>query len=626
MKSFVFSAKAALLMLVCFGMSGLASAEDYLNGQLIVTPLPQPTTRTSSRYGTEGTTHGYVEYRFHINNKSSQQRRVTFSFGGGRSGYGGGVALSNASTTVVVEPKSETTATILQPPVGFSYFSSALEIRIDNGQTMTMSYASTQHVSQRHYSSSSSVCNILVSNKITANQRELLTRGTLEEDNSAETPEASGGMGMGMMVVPGRSPVETHNIWQSEIPTDQWSDQWLGYTRFDCVVLNNDDMQVLKSDAFRALQRYVEMGGMLVVLDARSSPLPNWPKHWVDAAESLPAGMTRYRALQGNAYVMPSGNSEESGIKRLREVITSVAVRFDGIMRYADNTAESFEHNVPLDISYVIPVRSLVVLVVFFALLIGPVNMVTLGFFKRRVWLIWTIPLTSVVASCLVLGLVVFSEGIKRVTSVKSVTILDQRRREAMTSGIVGYYRTFAPPGGLTFSNTTEVTPVIGNMDGLSLGLQTSGSQHLTQNWIRPRIPAFFLVRKAEASSVRLTFDWRAEPPTVTNGLGVKITDLKVVSPDGKTYTVDLLEAGQKVNLKPTSDPTVNTEHTLFEVNATFDTRLNRNSLPAPGRGTYTANIEGVTPFLEPGIDNMKSFTQANTIFGIFSGEGMPEQ
>jgi len=203
-----------------------------------------------------------------------------------------------------------------------------------------------------------------------------------------------------------------------------------------------------------------------------------------------------------------------------------------------------------------------------------------------------------------------------------------------MTSGIVGYYRTFSPPGGLTFSNSTEVTPVIGNMDGLSLGLQTFSQQRLTQNWIRPRIPAFFLLRKAAPSNVRLTFDWHNNEPTVTNGLGVKIKDLNVVAPDGKFYTVDVLEPGQKTDLKLEPGRTVSDEHTssrysdpiTLQASSSFDTQLNRASLPPLGRCTYSATIDGVTPFLEPGIDNMKHHTQLNTIFGIFTNDGMPEQ
>jgi len=40
------------------------------------------------------------------------------------------------------------------------------------------------------------------------------------------------------------------------------------------------------------------------------------------------------------------------------------------------------------------------------------------------------------------------------------------------------------------------------------------------------------------------------------------------------------------------------------------------------GRQTYKVTVDNApNPFLEPGIENMKSFTQKNTIFGIFGKE-----
>ena len=625
MKTRFFSGLISLalpMMLAIFAVSSSVIADDFLNGQLTVNPIPTPTMRVSSMSSREGTTHGYMEYRFSINNRSDQPHQVTLYFNspGTSSGYGE-TYLGNASTTVIVEPKSEATATILQPPVAFVYYSASLRIRIDNRREQHLNFTASNHGFQRrgHYGSSGMVCNILVSNKITANQRELLERGTLEPDK-AETEQENtgmGGMGMG-----GPRATATHAVWQSEVPIEQWSDQWLSYTRFDCVVVNSDDMQGMKPEAFRAVRRYVEMGGMFVVLDARS---PQLPKHWTEADERFAAGITRYRAVMGDAYVMPSGGNETAGIKSLRDAMLNVARRYESIMRSTENNAETLERIVPMGLAYGVPVRSLVVLVIFFALLIGPVNMLVLGFWKRRVWLIWTIPLTSVVASFTVLGLVVFSEGIKTVTSVKSVTILDQRRGEAMTSGIAGFYRTFSPPGGIVYSNSTEVTPIIGNMEGFSLGLQTKGSQHLTQNWIRPRIPSFFYLRKVAPSNVRLVFDWNGEP-TVTNGLGVKISNLSVISPDGDRYSIAMLDLDQKAVLKRDFEQESDEEHVLFQASSSFESLTDRASLPPLVRGTYLATIEGVSPFLESGIENMKSNTQVNTIFGIFSSDGSPEQ
>ena len=626
MKTRFFSGLISLALpmtLMIFAVSSSVLADDFLNGQLTVNPIPTPTMRMSATSSREGTTHGYMEYRFSINNRSDQPHQVALYFSSPSSSSGHGeTSLSNTSTTVIVEPKSEATATILQPPVAFVYYSASLRIRIDNGREQNLNFAASNHGFQRRggYGSGSMMCNILVSNKITANQRELLERGTLEPDKP-ETEQESTGMGMGMGGRPRTIP--THAVWQSEVPIEQWSDQWLSYTRFDCVVVNSDDMQGMKPEAFRAVRRYVEMGGMFVVLDARS---PQLPKHWTEADERFAAGITRYRAGQGDAYVMPSGGNETAGIKSLRDAMLNVARRYEGIMHSTLNNAETLERIVPMGLEYGVPVRSLVVLVIFFALLIGPVNMLVLGFWKRRVWLIWTIPLTSVVASFTVLGLVVFSEGIKTVTSVKSVTILDQRRGEAMTSGIAGFYRTFSPPGGIVYSNSTEVTPVIGNMEGLSLGLQTAGSQHLTQNWIRPRIPSFFYLRKVAPSNVRLAFDWNGEP-TVTNGLGVKISKLSVISPEGKRYSIDVLEPGQKVALKLEVEQASGEEYALFQATSSFESQVDRSSLPPLlARGSYIATIEGVSPFLEPGIEKMKSRTQVNTIYGIFSGDGSPEQ
>ena len=613
-------AAMAFMATLLLAVPGEVSADDFLNGQLAINPLPTPTMRMSSTSSREGTTHGYMEYRFSVSNRSDRPHRVVFSFTSPGSSHYSEAMISNATTTVLVEPKSEATATILQPPVGFSYYTPALRVRIDNGQEQHLNFAATMHGFQRvhhFYGGSSTGCHILVSNKITANQRELLERGTLEPEK--EEQENTSHSGMGYMPPSHSSP--THTVWQSEVPIDQWSDQWLGYTRFDCVVVNNEDMQAMKPEAFRAVRRYVEMGGMFVVLDSRS---PQLPKHWVEVDERLAAGITRYRAVMGQAYTMPSAANEEAGIKLLRDRMLEVAQRFEGIMRSTENDVNTFERIVPMGISYGVPVKSLVVLVIFFALIIGPVNMMVLSFWKRRVWLIWTIPLTSIVASFIVLGLVVFSEGLKKVTSARSVTILDQRRGEAMTSGIVGFYRTFSPPGGVVYSNSTEVTPVVGNMGGISLGLQTAGSQHLTQNWVRPRIPGFFYLRKVAPSNVRLAFDWDGEP-TVTNGLGVKISDLSVVSPAGDRYSVKALEPGKKVNLTLESKNVTAEEHAAFNPTSSFESQTGRGALPPLVRGSYIANIEGVSPFLEPGIENMNSHTQVNAIYGVFSGDGSPE-
>ncbi|MCL2348532.1 MAG: hypothetical protein FWC50_09775 [Planctomycetaceae bacterium] len=637
----------AMLLFLSVALQSPAVADSFLNGLLDVNPIPQPTFRSSSGggYSRDGTTHGYVEYRFRIHNRTDRPRRVTLSFSEEHNNWR--TSIVNASTTVTVEPNSQALATILQPPVPFTY-SPRLKVDID-GRREEMNFSATAHGYETRYGYMSGLmmtrgaglAQVLISNRITANQRELIERGTLKpegEENGEKTGtgpvihEYGGGR---RTMTGGTMPAEpTHIVWQSETPTSQWSDQWLGYTRFDCVVVNDSDMTEMKPEVFRALRRYVEMGGMLVVLNAK-----NWktPEQWISSGQNN--GTTEYRALSGSVFLVAdgtwTGTDDESAVGELRNRMTKVSAMWAGTMAMTGKTPQSFESSLPLGVSYQIPVRSLVVLVIFFTLLIGPVNLFVLGMLKRRVWLIWTIPLTSILASFTVLGVVVFSEGIKRPTSSKTVTILDQTRGEAYTSGIVGYYRTFSPPNGLLFSASTEVTPVLGETNGLALGLQTQGDQYLTQNWIRARIPAYFLLRKAASANQRISFEW-GDKPTAMNGLGVRLKDLTVCNSDGKLYHAASLAPGEKVELKAIPGGQVAGEHGFgeqednasdapkvkFEAQA-FGSLLDWVSLPNPlPRQTYRVTVDNApNPFLEPGIENMKSFTQKNTIFGIFGKE-----
>ena len=620
----------AMLLFLSVVRQSSAVADTFLNG-LDVNPVPQPTFRSSSRSSRDGTTHGYVEYRFLINNRTDRSRRVTLSFSEERNHWR--TSIVGASTTVTVEPNSRASATILQPPVPFPY-SPRLKVDID-GRREEMNFQATRHgyASSGYYrgyiyrgTAGSVPSQVLISNRITANQRELIERGTLKPEGE-EKEGKKGGAETGMRpaalsrrgMMPG-STEPTHILWQSETPTSQWSDQWLAYTRFDSVVVNDSDMLEMKPEVFRAVRRYVEMGGMLVVLNAKS-----WkaPEQWISSGQNN--GITEYHAVLGSVFLVADGANEESAIGELRDQMLKVAALWADTMRKTTDSPQSFENNLPLGVSYQIPVRYLVVLVIFFAILIGPVNLFVLGMLKRRVWLIWTIPLTSVLASFIVLSVVVFSEGIKRPTSSKTVTILDQTRGEAYTSGIVGYYRTFSPPNGLQFSVNTEVTPVLGETNSLDLRLQTQGDQYLTQNWIRARIPAYFLLRKVDSANQRISFEW-SDKPTAMNGLGVKLKDLTVCNADGKLYRAASLAPGEKVELKIISDQQADdspdAKKVKFEAQA-FGSLLDWVSLPAPlPRQTYKATVDNApNPFLEPGIENMKSFTQKNTIFGIFGKE-----
>ena len=55
--------------------------------------------------------------------------------------------------------------------------------------------------------------------------------------------------------------------------------------------------------------------------------------------------------------------------------------------------------------------RGLLLVVLLFAVLIGPANLFILSRKRRQIWLFWTVPLLSLLASVSVFGYAAFAEG-----------------------------------------------------------------------------------------------------------------------------------------------------------------------------------------------------------------------
>src|SRR5439155_282988 len=101
-------------------------------------------------------------------------------------------------------------------------------------------------------------------------------------------------------------------------------------------------------------------------------------------------------------------------------------------------------------------------LMILFSLGIGPVNLWLLAHYKRKLWLLWTVPLISLCTCVAVFGYMVLAEGWQGHARIESVTILDQTEPEprANTLGRCGLYSPITPGDGLRFSLATEITPL----------------------------------------------------------------------------------------------------------------------------------------------------------------------
>lgn len=596
--------------------------------------------------------HGYVEYRFQISNEDEDKaHRVDITIPNAKNSSSHDSELVAASSAIELAPKSSAVLTILQPPLPIPTLNRA-QVTIDGRvQRNTLQFGPMYNHCRVSFMGHGGprAAHFMFTNRIPADMRDFLEKGSTS-GTTVPVPSSSGSqpvdpsMSFGMSGSYSGGP-DTIVMWRSDVECNSWGTNWLAYTRFDGIAITDNEIMSLSNDIFAGIRRYVEAGGILVVVGKSWTP----PKEWEDANEFN--NSSRYRAMLGSAFVIPADTKSASdAIGAIRARVFDNGDRFQAAMSVQNQynnygmygSGQNYNNNgilagggnlisdVPVVSAFEVPIKRIMVLILLFAVLIGPVNIYVLSILKKRIWLLWTVPLTSVVASMLVLGINFFQEGFVRHYSSASTTVLDQRRGEAVTFGYVGFYSTLTPSGGITFENTTEATHCFDRGDGNRRFeiVNVGGSQNFTRGWINARLPSYYAVRKVQPRLERLEFQW-GNDPNVLNGIGVRIDKLLVCSPSGEYYELSgSLPAGEKGKLvKCSSQARTITPGKMTEELAQRDYNVVANwgknmysSSTELAPGSYRAIVAANTPnpFLEPGIENMKPFNNRATIYGFF--------
>lgn len=595
--------------------------------------------------GGNATKHGYIEFRFRVRNTSaSATRRVSLQLAPSSTHLQYG--LRSGSGYVEVPPGQTAHLRILHPPLPHTGGMLQGTITIDGRTQRDKLHINDNgsHCTPSHFTGPStgrgiSEAHIMVSIKTPTVFRDLFSQG-LPPDPSRPESMGTGTPGTGAMSLsPTLAGALEIGIWRSESDVDQWSEQWLAFSRFDAVLLTDSELKSMPQPMWTALRRYVECGGTLCVIGNTWSV----PKEWVSMSTAGNYG--QYGAVFGNVYIFDedSENSKEA-IHRIRGDIISRAGTWSAAMEcenphyyYGGSTPgffgnpDSLSKILPVSHSTGVPVRAISILIIVFAVLIGPVNIYVLSIRNRRIWLLWTVPAISIVASVLVLGTNFLQEGFVRNGSSSTITVLDQRRGESISFGVIGFYSTLTPRSGVEFASSTEATLVGGrNSRKFDLFDYPGGEQIFTGGWIQPRVPGYFGIRKAESRKERMVFQWEETEPSVVNQIGVDIRSLTVCSPDGTFYKVSNLKAGEKMKLVPsnqsyegqsreTEQERIMQKFRSFNgwgnIAGNFETEASQVLFP----GSYLAVLENQwNPFLEPGIEGNHLFENKAVVLGYF--------
>ncbi len=618
-----------VLPLFLLGLSlNLLRAETY--GPISVQDIPLAENRSDE------TVHGYVEYRFRVTNRDSKPHHVALQIL--ENDHGSSANLTRSTNEVDVPPGTGVTLSLLQPPVNMSS-SGRVQVRIDGRlQKDPTTFANVANHILPYSRRSNETANVFVSQLVPADMRDLIRTG-VSSTTSSSGPSSALPATPPFSHSPSSSSPEV-NCWLANAPVGEWSENWLAYSRFDGVVLTSGEWKDLKdqfSSISAALRKYVEVGGVLCIVGKDWTP----PKEWVLSGDP----QKRFAQFGTVSVIEGTTDKAKPEIDPLRDLLfeqvkpwenalnlSSRGGRFShglmagaGSMGGGDTTLKAL----PVIESYGVPVKLIMILIVVFAVLIGPVNIYVLSLINRRIWLLWTGPVTSLIASILVLGVNFVQEGFLKQSSSKTTTILDQRTGEATTIGYLGFYSTLTPRGGIVFDADTEATACFnrgyGESRSVDLEIVGGGNQHFSRGWINARVPAYFAIRKAQSHrKERIVFDWTASPPTATNGLGVDVKSLIVRSPKGETYRVEGLKTGLKTPLAAAlstgepPDPGAELQTLLRQTIQNGPTSPSFNPAKILTNGSYLMEIDAWNPFVEHGIERMNPYQNATTVYGIF--------
>jgi hypothetical protein len=420
----------------------------------------------------------------------------------------------------------------------------------------------------------------------------------------------------------GRPAMDVVGSLRAETAVTDWSETWLAYTPFDAVVLGEADIASMSPGVLNAIGSYLQAGGNIVLFGTSDLPAAWHP--W--DSRQLNGGI-QYRIGFGSCFLFNSENPaslDRRTIQTLRMAVRESALYWQSLPH--DN--EAGEAVLPVHGNAKAPVRSMVLIMLGFVVTIGPLNLMLLSRFKRRLWMLWTIPAISFATTMLVFFYSLLREGITPDTRICGLTMLDQSSHHAATFGGESFYCPLTPAGGLKFDYETEATPLVAvdnYRSGASHDVDWSQSQHFARGWVSSRVPAYFHLRKSNTSRERVEVSNENGSLQIVNGLGAPIRSLWLADANMNFYEANNVPAGQKTALIPAkqsqslekSGPTGLKRDLGFGAEGADKLGSGAQKYLMPN--TYIAVLDG-NPFIENALSshpNPKHTRSVSVVFGI---------
>jgi|GEM_PF-6603468 len=418
---------------------------------------------------------------------------------------------------------------------------------------------------------------------------------------------------------------------RSALNSKAWPTSWLAHSQFEMIMMTELEYDEMTPAGKAAISDYIASGGCFWIIPEDKKDAENnrgarnrvlqVPDKYKPLSEIIGFGEFRYSYLSDPSISMSSH----------RDVISRVASRVKS--RNLCKSPNRANDEMPVVDKTTVPVRTILVLLIGYAILIGPALQFFLMKKRRRIWMLWLVPAASIGICVTVLIWSLFSEGIYGHMQMQLVTVIDQPAGRASTLGWAGYYSPLTDSDGLRFSSDTMLQPQLAfdyrmGRESRSLAIDWTSGQHLTTGWLLSREPIHFRLQKVEQRREKLIFRRTDNDAIeVTNALSAEVTDLYVRFDDNRCHKIVRIGAGETVTLNtdvvlPTNyrssallDIYLNSSQELPNVN-----HISRQYLTLLGPMMYVAKVEG-HPFVNAGMTNPSTNSSATVVIGRFEEE-----
>ena len=341
---------------------------------------------------------------------------------------------------------------------------------------------------------------------------------------------------------------------KSPLPVKEWPGDPRVYAGLNSIVLDSTD--TLSADVLQALRLAAAQGTRVLVLVMGKNEWPSYAgKEIRGRAFTEKIGFGTWTVMRSQA--VDSNPAWKNFVKRKHEAAKNGRYsRAYKTIRWRENLAPYLRTGNDLEnlaknstiAAPPIPMTGLTFTMIFFVIIIGPVNYMVLKKRRAEIWSLVTIPALSLLFSGAVVATVFFNEGIYSQGTGIVRTLLDQTSGLAASRGGFGIYSPLSVGDFKFTADDRLIFYAPGKVNGTVEGNDYIYSGAL----VRARMGFGYAVSRAELRSEKIAVTEKEGSVEIVNGLGVKVDSLYLRNSKGQYFKLSApLLPGARAQLLP---------------------------------------------------------------------------